>query len=128
MHDNPSFIRVPVILSRTCLYMFQGPASRPQPSPPRVAARPYGQAGAVREAAGGGAGKARGKRRAGGAGKARWRTVSVPAAVRDELRESPRKLARKFPDSRRNGVDSCQKGELASLLYPEMPGGIPPGN
>jgi len=75
--------------------------------------------------AGGGAGKA-GKRRAGAPEKAQQRTVSVPAAVRDELRESPRKLARKFPNSRRNGVDSCQKGELASLLYPEMPGGNSP--
>jgi hypothetical protein len=47
----------------------------------------------------------------------------VPAAVRDELRESLRKLARKFPDTRRNCVDSCQKGELASLLYQEIPEG-----
>ena len=35
---------------------------------------------------------------AGGAvGKVRWRTVSAQAAVRDELRQPARELARKFP-------------------------------
>jgi hypothetical protein len=69
-------------------------------------------------------GKGAGKRRADGAERARKRTAQVPVAVRDEMREPPGKLARKFPDSRRNGVDSCQKGELASLLYPEYRGEI----
>jgi hypothetical protein len=41
----------------------------------------YGQAGGPREAAGGGRGKA-----AGAPEKARWRTVSMAAAVSDELR------------------------------------------
>jgi hypothetical protein len=127
-----TYIYFPVVPS-AYMYMsaLQPSPSLPGPSP-RVPARSCGQAGGPREAAGG-AEKGAGKRRPGGPGKARWRTVSVATAVRDELREPARKLARKFPDSRRNGVDSCQKGELASLLYPEIPGEIPrqiriPGN
>jgi hypothetical protein len=63
----------------------------------------YAQAGGLREAGGARCGKA-GERLAGGPEKARLRTVSEAAAVRDEMRESPRKLPRKLaefePESR----------------------------
>lgn len=58
----------------------------------------YGQAGGLREADGGEVRKGAEKRLAGAAEKARWRTESKAAAVRDEMRESPGKLARKFPE------------------------------
>jgi len=129
MLDNPSFIHVPVFLS-LLLFLYQPPSLQPPALAPHPRPRgcPRGrtarQAGRARRPAAGGerCGEKAGRR----AEKARWRTVSVPAAVRSELRESARKLARKFPNSRRNGVDSCQKGELASLLYPEIPGEISP--
>jgi hypothetical protein len=43
-------------------------------------------------------------------------------AVRSELRG---KIAEIGPRKGRYGVDSCRKGELASLLYPEITGEIP---
>ena len=58
----------------------------------------------MREAGGGEVRKGAGKGWPAGPGKARWRTVSEVVAVRDGMRESPRKLPRKLagfePESR----------------------------
>src|SRR6202044_1902489 len=107
-----------------CILALQSPP--PGPDLPREGAREVVRPG--RRAARGGrrwGRKGAGKRGPCAPEKVRKRTVSVPEAVRYHCASRPRKLARKFPNSRRNGVDSCQKGELASLLYPEIPGEIP---
>src|SRR5271165_2127940 len=107
---------------RVCIFpSFNHLPSRP--GPPPEGAREVVRPG--RRAARGGlrrAGKGGGKRRPAGRKRrdsARYRCPRLSVTNCAEL-------ARKFPNSRRNGVDSCQKGELASLLYPEIPGGNSP--
>ena len=84
------FLRGSRLLSCTSLPLPTAPPPPPAPGP-RPRGCPRGrtarQAGRARRPAAGG--KRRGQKAAGGPEKARWRTVSVPAAVRDELRESP---------------------------------------
>lgn len=78
------------------MYVYVCLPSGPYP-PACPPASAYGQAGAPREAAGGGAEKVRGKRWPDGGEKARRRTVYASAAVRYELRERARKIGRKIP-------------------------------
>ena len=111
-----------------CLYILSPPTALPSrcPGPPprgRPRGRTARQAGRARRPAAGG--KGAGKRRPAGrkrrdSGRYRQPRLCVTNC------ESP-KLARKFPEFEAEmALTPAEKGELASLLYPEIPGGIPP--
>ena len=97
--------------------------AREVPASP-TARRVAGRGG--RRAREGPGGKVRGDRGAAGRKRPGGGRYSWPLLCVMKCAGPARKLAQKFLDSRRNGVDSCQKGELTSLLYPEMPEGNSP--
>ena len=111
------------------VYFFLPPPALPAPAlpprpRPRAPARSYGQAGGPREAAGGGPEKAGAK---GGRPAGKGATADG-----NDSRGCPLRIARNSrgnsPNSRRKGVDSPEKGEIASCCTRKYRGEFPRGN